>query len=71
MPNSILDTFTDDDEMVTMKWFEQSLQQTEWDVEIEMEEYLVYALSHVKGEIPIFRNKPKLDSNGCLILKRI
>jgi hypothetical protein len=49
----------------------QSLQQTEWDVEIEMEDYLDDSLSHIKGEIPVFRKIQKLDSNGCLILKKI
>jgi len=40
----------------------QSLQQTEWDVEIEMQhESLVY---------PTDKMLPKLDSDGCLILKR-
>ena len=40
----------------------QSLQQTEWDVEIEMEDKLL-GLSLIN---PI----PKLDADGCLILKR-
>ena len=61
MPNSTLDTFTDDDGMVTMKWFEQYLKQTEFDVEIEMTE------DWYDG----FKEKPKLDENGCLILKPI
>jgi hypothetical protein len=40
--------------------FIQSLQQTEWDVEIEI---------HIVPEE--WENKPRLDSEGCLILKRI
>ena len=40
----------------------QSLQQTEWDVEIEM---WFYGTRHKKGEWI-----PKLDADGCLILKR-
>lgn len=40
----------------------QSLQQTEWDVEIEMENYEpLYDM----GSTP----RPKLDADGCLILK--
>jgi|688.fasta_scaffold193729_7 hypothetical protein len=79
MPNSILDTFTDDGEMVTMKWFEQSLQRTEWDVEIEMEtkQQLVNGYrnqaENVIGFIAEYENilVPKLDEDGCLILKRL
>jgi hypothetical protein len=49
----------------------KSLQQTEWEVEIEMIGPLVYPANLPKeGEQrPAFRNK--LDENGCLILKRI
>jgi hypothetical protein len=65
MPNSILDTFTDDGEMVTMKWFEQSLQRTEWDVEIETTQI---PADRAPGGWDI---SPKLDSDGNLILKRI
>ena len=42
----------------------------EIDVEIEMEEYLDDSLSHIKGEIPVFKMRPKLDENNCLILKQ-
>jgi hypothetical protein len=44
----------------------QSLQQTEWDVEIEME-------INLNGKNGLDRAKMilKLDENGCLILKRI
>lgn len=54
----------------TFAVFKESLQQTEWEVEIEMEEYLDDSLSHIKGEMPVFKKRPKLDANGCLILKR-
>lgn len=54
----------------TIDNFIQSLQQTEWDVEIEMEGPLVYPanLPRLGEERPTYR--PKLDQNGCLILKR-
>ena len=42
--------------------FIQSLQQTEWDVEIEM---WFHGTRHKKGEWI-----PKLDAEGCLILRR-
>ena len=41
----------------------QSLQQTQWDVEIRMEEI------HFGGGC--YKKQPKLDADGCLILKRI
>jgi hypothetical protein len=51
-------------------WFEAdfdkhlaTLQQTEWDVEIEMDTITTDDLSSIIG-------KPKFDSDGCLILKR-
>ena len=43
----------------------QSLKQTEWDVEVEM----VPAMSN-NGNV-YYGDIPKLDENGCLILKRI
>lgn len=46
----------------------KSLQQTEWDVEIVMEEKWIAGTStygHSEYEL-----KPKLDADGCLILKR-
>jgi hypothetical protein len=45
----------------------QSLQQTEWDVEIERENII-----HLKNRRGGLTNmgKPKLDADGCLILKR-
>jgi hypothetical protein len=56
--------------------FIQSLQQTEWDVEIEMEEVLNmdYKPSFGGGSDshynPMYVSQPKLDADGCLILKR-
>ena len=41
--------------------FIQSLQQTEWDVEVEMD---------ICGDKVYAVPEPKLDENGCLILKR-
>ena len=54
--------------------FIQSLQQTEWDVEIEMEPYIVSGNKDFvgDGETHIIETKlrPQLDVDGCLILKR-
>ena len=44
----------------------QSQEQTEWDVEVEMEKVPV----KMPG-IMVFTKAPKLDEDGCLILKRI
>lgn len=49
----------------TFDVFKQSLQQTEWDVEIET----VPALSN-NGNV-YYGDIPKLDENNCLILKKI
>jgi hypothetical protein len=56
----------------------QSLQQTEWDVEIEIknvidETRIVGAIKGVKGsgnKITTYKQIPKLDADDCLILKR-
>lgn len=74
--------FTEEDIKKMMKratygWFESdfdkhldSIQQTEWDVEIEMEKIFYPANMPKEGEErPAY--KPKLDVNGCLILKKI
>lgn len=66
MPSSKLDEFTDDDEMVTDKWFDQSLQRKAWDVEIEMEK--VESYKDKMGNVRTEKTFPKLDSDGCLIL---
>lgn len=46
----------------------QSLQQSEWDVEIEMES--IYDGLDGMAQ-PQYHNQPKLDADGCLILKRV
>jgi hypothetical protein len=54
-------------------------QQTEWGVEIEMQKVkgetkIVGAVKGVKGsgsKITTYKSVPKLDADGCLILKRI
>jgi hypothetical protein len=48
-----------------------SLQQTEWDVEIEMECLDPNCDGIDKKGVCIPGDKPKLDSEGCLILKKI
>ena len=57
--------------------FVQSLQQTEWDCIIEMEE-LPYSselseedIKNLEIFVPQNTTRPKLDAEGCLILKRI
>jgi hypothetical protein len=49
----------------------QSLQQTEWDVEIEMEDIFVHSPSLSPNQKSQWEKKPKLDEDGCLILKRL
>lgn len=61
------------------KEYVRSLEQKEWDVEIIMERVLdgyeiVNSNPKVKGsggKIPKYETKPKLDTDGCLILKKI
>jgi len=52
----------------------QSLQQTEWDVEIVMENSVCNGYKNqpdnVIGFIDEYKSVPKLDEDGCLILKR-
>ena len=58
----------------------QSLQQTEWDVEIEMEKCgycegcnkvgMLHCAHADSCGYPIETERPKLDSDGCLILRR-
>ena len=52
----------------------KSLQQTEWDVEIEMENSLCNGYKNqpdnIFGFIAEYKSVPKLDEDGCLILKR-
>lgn len=60
----------------------QSLQQTEWDVEVEMETIAsgnIIVVDHSKNpfevvsetSLPSKKERPKLDAEGCLILKRL
>lgn len=50
----------------------KSLQQTEWEVEIEMEPMNLDEIREQgKGFLNANTNKPKLDADGCLILKRV
>ena len=61
----------------TLGEYIKSLRQTEWEVEIEMQKHLegYEMIGHQKGvygsgnRIPIYNSKPKLDADGCLILK--
>lgn len=59
------------------KWKEsviQSLQQTEWDVEIEMEPVFDIEYPNNGYRTEKFNKteyRPKLDADGCLILKRV
>lgn len=48
----------------TFDIFIQSLQQTEWEVEIEM------CIEYTEGGYPVRGGTPRLDADGCLILKR-
>ena len=49
----------------------QSLQQTEWDVEVVTEPMNLDEIREQgKGFLNSNTNKPKIDSNGCLILKK-
>jgi len=50
----------------------QSLQQTEWDVEVEIDEEKEFIFDPTMGiSQGHYLDKPKLDENGCLILKKI
>ena len=63
----------------TLNGLVQLLQQTEWDVEIVMEKVvdetkIIGAVKGVKGsgnKITTYKQVPKLDADGCLILKRV
>jgi hypothetical protein len=53
----------------------KSLQQTEWEVEIEMEDVFIKNSDQYIDEVGVgnystHTKKPKLDADGCLILKR-
>jgi hypothetical protein len=50
--------------------FIQNLQQTEWDVEIVIDNILTFEANQIDARVnPNFGN-PLLDADGCLILKR-
>lgn len=50
--------------------FMDSLQQTEWDVEVEMDEEKEFIFDPAMGiSQGHYSDKPKLDADGCLILK--
>ena len=49
----------------------QSLQQTEWDVEIVMQEDKDVLVNDVREFLENLGDKPLLDADGCLILKRM
>lgn len=51
-----------------LKEFKESLEPTEWDVEVEMETCSMNPYDLDCSEIV---ERPKLDTDGCLILKRI
>ena len=58
------------------EWFDRHMkQQTEWDVEIEMEMYddpdFTVNLNREMRLTPKILHRPKLDADGCLILKRV
>ena len=48
----------------------QSLQQQEIEVEIEMENYVKYVPKSLETIYPTGGIRPRLDENGCLILKK-
>ena len=68
--NKVL-TFQDHKE--TLGEYVQSLQQTEWDVEVEMECVMGCQNLILNGENSVCcgDKKPKLDPDGCLILRRM
>jgi hypothetical protein len=50
----------------------QSLQKNEWDVEIVMDEEKEFIFDPAMGISQVhYLDKPKLDADGCLILKRL
>ena len=53
----------------TFDVFKESLQQTEFDVEIEMEPYVKYVPKSLATVFPTGGVRPKLDADKCLILK--
>jgi hypothetical protein len=66
--------FGETNNQTTTIGFIKSLQQTEFDVEIEMENSLSNGYKNqpdnIIGFIAEYKSVPKLDADGCLILKR-
>ena len=66
--------FEIENKQVEIDSYIKSLQQTEWDVEIEMEPYAVCDFEDFinDGKTHIIETKlrPRLDADGCLILRR-
>ena len=52
------------------KKYVKSLQPNEWDVEIEMEQYVKYVPKSLITIFPTGGVRPKLDADKCIILKR-
>jgi hypothetical protein len=74
--------FEIENKQIEIENYIQSLQQTEWDVEIETEEVIIgqcncecHSNTRILHFMPCCNPKivtnPKLDTNGCLILKKI
>lgn len=53
------------------KKYIQSIQQTEWDVEIVKEQYVKYVPKSIITVYPTGGVRLKVDEDGCLILKKI
>lgn len=52
----------------TFEKYIKSIQQTDWDVEIET---FQYGIGNDADGRPVIEIRPKLDADGCLILKRV
>jgi hypothetical protein len=62
-----IDAFNDVDDLFKKY---QPLQQTEWDVEVEIDEEMEFIFDPTMGiSQGHYLDKPKLDPDGCLILK--
>jgi hypothetical protein len=60
-------------EGTSKEWLKESLQQTEWDVIVEMECVMGCQNLILNGENSVCcgDKKPKISEDGCLILKRV
>lgn len=54
---------------LTAEYLILAFQQTEWDVEIEMEQYVKYVPKSLETVYPTGGVRPVLDAEDCLILK--